>query len=134
MDQFYTSYSYTPTPGTIPPSISTPILSPKDLATLQSQAEKIHLSTSIRSYISSILIALRLDPRVISTSISSRAVADIRNLTRVLALRDGATEWCNAECVSEAILRCVAFRVRMQGSEGWEDVIKDVLENVRAPF
>jgi hypothetical protein len=128
------SYSYTPTPGTIPPPIATPIVSPMDLTTLQSQAEKIHLSTSVRSYISSILIALRLDPRVISTSISSRAVADIRNLTKVLALRDGATGWCNAECVPEAILRCVAFRVRMQDNEGWEDVITNVLERVRVPF
>jgi MoxR-like ATPase len=137
MDQFYMAYEYTPSPGTMFSPITTPIITVDDLTNLQSQASKIQLSTLVRSYISSILIALRLDPRVVSTSISSRAVGDARNLVKVMALRDTSASWTNAESVPEAVMRCVSFRLRIEPeyrASSYEDIVRDVLENVRAPF
>src|SRR5437762_14071330 len=135
MDQFYISYEYTTTQTSIQPLL-TPIIPPEEFQILQSKAEKVFLSTLVRSYISSILIALRLHPKVISTSISSRAVGDIRNLIRVFSLHSGGEgKWTNAENVPRAIELCTAFRLRVEG-EGvtFKEVLEEVLENVRAPF
>jgi hypothetical protein len=136
MDQFYISYNHTPSITPISAS-STPILRLGDFPHLQCQAAQVQLSTLIRSYISSILIRLRLHSRVISTSISSRAVGDIRNLMRVMALREGNKGWVNAEGVMIAVERCTEFRVRIEDNGGpitYEQILKDVMENVRAPF
>jgi MoxR-like ATPase len=117
------------------PSISSPIITHDEIQNLQHQADKISLSPLIRSYISSILIALRLHPRVVSTSISARAVGDIRNLVKVMALRDEREGFTNAENIPEAVERCISFRVRTEGEEGrYEEVLKEILETVRAPF
>src|SRR5271167_4921502 len=105
MDQFYISYEFTPPQVTIQPLL-TPIIHPEEFQILQSQAAKVYLSTLVRSYISSILIALRLHPKVVSTSISSRAVEDIRNLIRVFSLQSGLSGWANAEDVPRAIEFC----------------------------
>src|SRR5215471_6929038 len=113
MDQFYISYEYTTTPTSIPP-LPTPIIHPEEFQILQSQVEKVYVSTVVRSYISSLLIALRLHPKVVSTSISSRAVGDIRNLIRVFSLISGVNGWTNAENVPRAIEYCTVFRLRME--------------------
>src|SRR5271170_369916 len=142
MDQFYISYTYTaPSPTPTIPTTTKPIIPPTAFPVLQSQAEKTHLSTLVKSYISSLLIALRLHPAVVSTSISSRVVGDIRNLVRVAHLREEAgrvvKEWTNADCVPRAVEMCTRFRVRIEGGlEGveFDDILRDVLENVRAPF
>jgi hypothetical protein len=140
MDQFYVSYEFSEPPGQHPAPPSTPILSPQTLQRLQSQAEKVILSPRIRSYISSILIALRLHPHVVSTSISSRAAADIRALTSVASLREGGGEggWTNAGFVPRGVELCTRFRLRVDrggGAEGtFDEILRDVLENVRAPF
>src|SRR5271165_2640118 len=109
MDQFYISYNFTLPPSTPPfQPLPTPIISSLEFLHLQSQSEKIHLSTLVRSYISSILIALRLHPNVVSTSISSRAVRDIRNLICVSAAALGKKGrlWTNAEDVPRAVELC----------------------------
>ena len=112
-----------------------PIIHPDEFEILQSQVEKVHVSTLVRSYISSILIALRLHPKVISTSISSRAVGDIRDLIRVLSLQSGVDGWTNAENVPRAIEFCTVFRLRMESGEvTFKKGLEEVLENVRAPF
>jgi hypothetical protein len=139
MDQFYISYDFSSPLEHHPTPPSSPILSPRTLQTLQSQAEKVVLSPLIRSYISSILIALRLHPHVVSTSISSRAAADIRALTSVASLREGGGEggWTNAGFVPRGVELCTRFRLRVDtgGTEGtFEEILRDVLENVRAPF
>ena len=49
----------------------------------------------------------------------------------------GKKQWTNADDVPQAVDMCTRFRVRIEGDvEGMEfdDVLKDVLENVRAPF
>jgi hypothetical protein len=134
MDQFYISYDFTP-PQVITQPLLTPIIHPEEFQILQSQAGKVYLSPLVKSYISSILIALRLHPKVVSTSISSRAVGDVRNLIRVFSLQSGMSGWANAENVPRAIEFCTAFRFRMEG-EGvtFEEVLEEVLENVAAPF
>src|SRR5208282_1389945 len=134
MDQFYISSEFTPPQIPIQPLL-TPIIHPKEFQILQSQAEKVHLSTLARSYISSILIALRLHPKVVSTSISSRAVGDIRNLIRVFSLQSGHRGWTNAENVPRAVEFCTAFRLGVE-EDGvtFKEVLEEVLDNVRAPF
>jgi len=60
----------------------------------------------------------------------------------VAHLRDvvgGGEEWTNADYVPKAVEMCTRFRVKIEGSgkEGmdeFEEVLSDVLENVRAPF
>ena len=136
MDQFYISYEFTAQQTSIQPLL-TPIIQPPEFLLLRSQAEKIELSTLVRSYISSILIALRLHPKVVSTSISSRAVGDIRNLIRVSSLLEGRREWTNAEYVPEAVELCTSFRLRIEHGGGgitFKQILEEVLENVRAPF
>jgi len=133
MDQFYISYAFDV--PLIPPQIpSTPLIAPSDLIALQSQSGKIHLSTIVKSYISSILIALRLDHRIQSTSISPRAVNDIRSFVQVMSLT-GQTG-SNVQFVPLAIERCVGFRIQLERDIVGESrcVLKEVLENVRAPF
>jgi MoxR-like ATPase len=135
MDQFYIEYRYT-TDSTSFQRIPFPIISPDEFPHFQLEAEKVQLSTLVRSYISSILIALRLHPQVVSTSISPRAVEDIRNLIKVSSLF-GKEEFVNAEYVPKAVELCTSFRLRMEtGVEEvtFEDILKEVLENVRAPF
>jgi hypothetical protein len=134
MDQFYIYYEYTTTQASAQPPL-TPIILPDEFQILRSQAEKVSVSNLVRSYISSIIIALRLHPNVVSTSISSRAMGDIRNLICVFSLQSGVSGWTNAENVPRAIEFCTAFRLRME-SEGvmFKEVLEDVLENVRAPF
>ena len=136
MDQFYISYDFSPPPHPFPQSPSEPILTTQDLQALQSQAEKVVISPLIRSYISSILIALRLHPHVVSTSISSRAGGDIRSLIQVACLRDpGEANWTNAGFVQEAVALCTRFRLRVYGEEGtFRGILDDVLDHVRAPF
>jgi len=137
MDQFYISYDYT---AELPPfnPVPIPIIDPKEFPALQSQADRIHLSTQVRSYISSIIVALRLHKDVISTSISARAVGDIRNLVRVMALQEEkGNNWVNAESVPIAVEMCVCFRMRFEtGVEGvtYKSILNEVLQNVRAPF
>ena len=118
--------------------ISAPIISLDEFQQLQQQAEQIELSTLVRSYISSIIIALRLHPKVVSTSISPRAVEDARNLVRVSTLRGGKRgTWTNAEGVSKAIELCTSFRLRIvEEVDGvtYKEILKEVLENTRAPF
>jgi hypothetical protein len=148
MDQFYLSYdfSFPAHQTTPPPQPSVPLLTTEDIDILQSQADKVVISPLIRSYISSILIALRLHPHVVSTSISPRAVADIRALIQVSSLRDeslredeslagGVGQWTNAGFVPRAVELCTRFRVRIVG-EGttFAAVLEDVLDRVRAPF
>src|SRR5271169_1262125 len=111
MDQFYISYTYTaPSPlPTIPP---TRIIHPTHFPLLQSRAEQVHLNTLVKSYISSLLITLRLHPAVVSTSISARVVGDVRNLVKVAHLRDvvgGGEEWTNADYVPKAVEMCTRF-------------------------
>lgn len=135
MDQFYISYFYTT--SSVPLVLSTPIIFPNDILQIQSQAEHILLSPPVRSYISSIIIALRLHPKAVSTSISARTVQDVCNIVRVLALRKGATTWMNAECVPQAVELCTRFRLRVEvEKEGvaYDQILKEVLENTRAPF
>jgi len=137
MDQFYISSDYT---AELPPfnPIPDPIINPKEFGALQAQADHVQLATLVRSYISSIIVALRLHKDVISTSISARAVGDIRNLVSVLALRDEKrNNWVNAESVPIAVEMCVSFRLRFEA--GVEDVtyksiLDEVVQNVRAPF
>jgi hypothetical protein len=46
-------------------------------------------------------------------------------------------EWTNADYVPRAVEMCMRFRVRIEGGvEGveFDDILRDVLENVRAPF
>jgi hypothetical protein len=136
MDQFYISYNHTPSLAPLSAS-PTPILQLDDFVHLRSHAAQVQLSTLIRSYISSILISLRLHSRVISTSISSRAVGDIRNLMRVMTLRERDKGWVNAEGVMIAVERCTGFRVRIEESGEpitYKQILRDVMENVRAPF
>jgi MoxR-like ATPase len=137
MDQFYMAYEYTAN-STIFKPIDKPIIHPDEFPRLRSQAEQVHLSTLVRSYILSILIAMRLHPKVVSTSISSRAVKDIRNLVQVLSLREGRLEkWTNAECVPKAVELCTSFRLQIEEEEEditYQQVLRDVIENVRAPF
>jgi hypothetical protein len=136
MDQFYISYEFTAPRASFQPLL-TPIIQPQEFVLLQSQAEKIQPSTLVRSYISSILVALRLHPKIVSTSISSRAVGDIRNLIRVLSLLEEGREWTNAEYVPKAVELCTSFRLRIEsGGEGitFEQILDEVLENIRAPF
>ena len=48
-----------------------------------------------------------------------------------------AKEWTNADYVPKAVEMCTRFRVRIEGGvEGveFDDILRDVLENVRAPF
>ena len=134
MDQFYISYEYTTTQASAQP-LPTPIILPEEFQILRSQAEKVSVPNLVRSYISSILIALRLHPNVVSTSISSRAMGDIRNLVRVFSLQSGVSGWTNAENIPRAIEFCTAFRLRME-TEGvmFKEVLEEVLDNVRAPF
>ena len=89
MDQFYISYTYT-APSPLPTIPATRIIHPTHFPYLQSLAEKVLLNTLVKSYISSLLIALRLHPAVISTSISARVVGDVRNLVKVAHLRDAS--------------------------------------------
>ena len=136
MHQFYISYDFSAPPHPFPQPPSQPILTTQDLQALQSQAEKVVISPPIRSYISSILIALRLHPRVVSTSISSRTVGDIRSLIQVSCLRDGnGANWANAGFVPEAVALCTRSRLRVYGEEGtFGGILEDVLDHVRAPF
>src|SRR5271170_4075758 len=127
MDQFYINYEFTASSPTsiIQPPLTTPIIQPTDFQSLQLQASQLTLSTLVQSYISSILIALRLHPNVISTSISARAVRDIRNVVQVASLRtevggvkvsgvkDGRG-WSNAEFVPLAVELCTSFRLRIE--------------------
>lgn len=51
----------------------------------------------------------------------------------------GSGEWTNADYVPKAVEMCTRFRVRIEGSgkkDGveFEEVLSDVLQNVRAPF
>ena len=137
MDQLYIRHDYTAELRPFNP-IPAPIVNLNEFALLQSQADQIQLSTLVRSYISSIIIALRLHKDVISTSISARAVGDIRNLVRVMALQeDKFNNWVNAESVPLAAEMCVGFRLRFEtGAEGVtsQSILKEVIQNVRAPF
>ena|SRR5438045_844029 len=136
MDQFYISSEFTAPQASYQPLLS-PIIQPQEFVLLQSQAQKIQLSTLVRSYISSILIALRLHPNVVSTSISSRTAGDIRNLIRVLSLLEEVREWTNAEHVPKAVELCTSFRLRIESEEegvAFKQILDEVLENVRAPF
>src|SRR5271170_3410441 len=129
MDQFYINYNFpssSSTQTTIQPP-SKPILTPQEIQSLQSQSQQIILPTLVRSYISSLLIALRLHPAVISTSISSRAVQDIRNLIRVSSLRQ-AHGWnrTNAEGVPKAIELCTSFRLRTEADNvTYHEILKE---------
>jgi len=136
MDQFYISYDLSPPPHPFPQVPSEPILATQDLQALQSQAEKVVISPLIRSYISSILIALRLHPHVVSTSISSRAGVDIRSLIQVSCLRGrGEANWTNAGFVPDAVALCTRFRLRVYGEEAtFSGILDHVLDHVRAPF
>lgn len=138
MDQFYISYSLSAIPHGLPTlSLSSPLLSPTSYQALQVQASSITLSPVIRSYISSLLISLRLHPSVVSTSISPRAVGDIRSFLKVMGLREGRTGWVNAEGVRGAVEACVVgFRMRLvEGSRvSKEEVWEDVWRDVKAPF
>jgi len=133
MDQFYITYSFDapPIPLMIP---SIQLVTPSDLTTLQLTASSTPLSTLVKSYISSILIALRLDARVLSTSISPRVVRDVRSFVQVMSLTGASGS--NVQFVPLAIERCVGFRVRLESgvNELEGKVLKDVLEGVRAPF
>ena len=53
-----------------------------------------------------------------------------------MALRSSVEGWTNAEEVPEAISRCVSFRLRGEPlyNFSYDDIMKDVLESVRAPF
>lgn len=137
MDQFYIAYEYTAAPIPFQP-IDKPIIHPNEFLHLRAQAEQVQLSTLVQSYISSILVAMRLHPKSVSTSISSRALKDIRNLVRVLSLRDEVGEkWTNAECIPEAVELCTSFRLQIEEGEGdvtYQQILSDVIENVRAPF
>src|SRR5436305_7984104 len=140
MDQFYISYQF-PFLNQQPHLLSEtkPIITLQEIQSLQSQSLQITLPTLVQSYISSLLIALRLHPSVISTSISSRSVKDIRNVIKVASLREQKNEWTNAEYVPKAVELCTGFRVRIDSGEecrGKEfmDVFNEVLGNVRAPF
>jgi hypothetical protein len=117
--------------------LPTPIIHPDEFSQLQLQARKVHLSTLVRSYISSFVIALRLHPQVVSTSISARVVGDVRNLVRVFHLwKVGKTEWANAEDVPKAVELCTSFRVRIEvGEENvtYQQILAELLENVHAP-
>ena len=140
MDQFYIAYEYTPTneDHLLSQPFSKPIIDPDVFPKLQAQADQIQLSTLVRSYISSLIVSLRLHPHVVSTSISSRAVEDIRNLVRVHQLRQSKpAKWTNAEYVPIALKACTSFRIRIENdAEGVrvEQILRDVFERVRAPF
>src|SRR5579859_2117168 len=138
MDQFYISYSLPTIPhGLSSQSLSSPLLPTSSYAALQLQATSITLSPLIRSYISSLLISLRLHPAVISTSISPRAVGDIRSLLKVMGLRQGSEGWINAEGVKGAFEACVVgFRMKLiEGCNSTkEQVWQEVLQSVKAPF
>src|SRR5213595_2732194 len=103
MDQFYISYHLPSTPSSLPISLSTPILPSSSFQSLQHQSQQISLSPLITSYISSLLIALRLHPSIVSTSISPRAVGDVRSYIRDMGLREGCEGWVNAEGVRWAV-------------------------------
>lgn len=133
MDQFYISYSFDASPMSLTiPSMS--LVTPSDLTALQLAASSTPLSTLVKSYISSILISLRLDARVMSTSISPRVVRDVRSLVQVMSLT--GTTGSNIQFVPLAIERCAGFRLRLESgvNELEGKVLKDVLEGVRAPF
>jgi hypothetical protein len=56
---------------------------------------------------------------------------------RVMALREGNKGWVNAEGVMIAVERCTEFRVRIEDSGEpitYEQILRDVMENVRVPF
>src|SRR5579862_6975241 len=124
MDQFYISYRFD-APLSLQTTTSKPIIQPSDFQILQSQANEIQLSTLVKSYISSLLIALRLDARIQSTSISSRAVNDIRNFVQVMSLT-GETG-SNVRFVPDALERCVGFRLRLETGQrqGVESVLRE---------
>ena len=89
--------------------------------------------------ISSLLIALRLHPSIVSTSISPRAVGDVRSYIRVMGLREGCEGWVNAEGVRWAVECVVGFRVRFvravgEGGKLWSEVWEEVWRSVKAPF
>jgi hypothetical protein len=140
MDQFFIAYDYTPTAEdhVVQQRLLRPVIEADDFPKIQSQADSIQLSTLVRSYISSLVVSLRLHPYVVSTSISSRTVEDIRNLVRVHHIRQSnPAKWTNAEYVPSALEACASFRIHIEnGQEGVtvEQILRDVLESVRAPF
>ena len=65
-------------------------------------------------------------------------MGDVHNLVKVAHLRERAgREWTNADFVPMAVEMCTRSRVRMEdGAQGveFEDVLKEVVENVKGPF
>jgi hypothetical protein len=54
-----------------------------------------------------------------------------------MALREGEKKSVNAEGVMVAVERCTEFRVRMEETGEkitYEQILKEVMENVRAPL